>query len=98
MMHRTAALVASQEALGSVDVDYAAANIAGRGITYQRPFAGNLLKTEHVSEDRRGFVRALQQQCHAMEAADRMLRGDVPVAPPQLVLGAGNADERKRHS
>jgi hypothetical protein len=97
VMHRARALPARQEAAGLVDVD----NAAMRRIRLEpddRAFASGFGKAEHVGENRTGLRRLLKQQRHAVEAADRVLRRNIAIAPAGLVLRAGNADQRQAHA
>jgi hypothetical protein len=54
-------------------------------------------KAKDIGQDRRRLLRAVEQQGHALEAADRMFGRDVAVAPARLILCIGDADERERH-
>ena len=97
VMHRAAALTARQETAGLIDVDNAAFDTVGAQ-TNDRAFTRGFLEAEHVGEDRTGLLGLLQQKRHAMEAADRVLRRNVAIAPAGLVLRAGNADQSEAHA
>ena len=90
VMHRTPSLAASQMSTTLPFTSPAAA-------ADRRSFTGNLAEAEHVGQDRCRLLRAVEKQGHALEAADRMFGGNVPVAEARLILGIGNADERKCH-
>ena len=97
VMHRTASLVVSRNSRSFVDVDHAAFGVARRSEADRRSFTGNLAEAKDIGQDRRRLLRAVEQQGHALEAADRMFGGNVLVAPARLILGIGDADERERH-
>src|SRR5262249_37293567 len=56
------------------------------------------MEAEHVSQDRGSLRRVVEQQRHTLEAAYRMFRGDVSIAPALLSLSAGYANQAKRHA
>lgn len=93
-MHRARALTSRQEAAGLVDVDDAAIHRI-RLEPDDRALAAGFLEAEHVGEDRAGLLGLVDQQRHAVKAADRVFRRHVAIAPAGLVFRAGNADQRR---
>ena len=96
-MHRAAAHAPARKIARLAQIDMRAqrriAAIAG-----QRTLARDFAEAEHVGQDRGGRRGVIEQQGHAMKAADRVLGRNVAIAPARLVLGAGHADEREAHA
>ena len=97
-MHRAARPASGQEAPGLVDVDDAAGAHRPRRKRITEPSRAVSPEAEHVGQDRAGRRGVLEQQRHAVKAADRVLRRHVAVAPAGLALGAGDADQREAHA
>jgi uroporphyrinogen decarboxylase len=56
------------------------------------PLCGSLFKAQHIGKDRAGGGRIVEQQRHAMKAADRMLGRNVAVTPTRSSCCLRNAN------
>ena len=97
VVHRAAAHPPAREVAGLAQIDDGAQRRVA-AIARKRALARHFAEAEHIGEDRGGRLRVVDQQRHAMEAADRMLGRNVAVAPGFLVLGARHADQREAHA
>src|SRR5277367_2957746 len=67
-------------------------------ITDHRALTSGLVQSQRLTQHRTGPRSVLQEERHAVKAADRVFGWNVTLAPPRLIRGIRHANEREAHA